>query len=121
MPAVKTFREETSLEQRITQGRHLEQKYPNRIPVIVEPGTSKTNQLPALDKRKFLVPADLTISQLVYIIRRRVRLGESDAIFIYVNNTLPPASALVSAVRKEHGEAQSGFLFITYQGEETFG
>ena len=73
-----------------------------------------------IDKKKYLVPADLTVGQFVYVIRKRIRLSPEKAIFIFVNGVLPPTAALMSAVYEEHKDAD-GFLYIQYSGENTFG
>jgi len=39
---------------------------------------------------RFLVPADLTVGQFVYVIRKRIKLSPEKAIFIFVKNVLPP-------------------------------
>jgi len=66
------------------------------------------------------VPSDLTMGQFVYVIRKRIKLNPDAAIFIFVNNTLPPASAMMSSIYKEHKD-EDGFLYVTYSGESTFG
>jgi len=43
---------------------------------------------------RYLVPADLTIGQLVYVIRKRIKLSAEKAIFIFVDNVLPPTGEL---------------------------
>ena len=48
------------------------ERYPDRIPVIVERGG--TSLLPLIDKNKFLVPTDLTAYHFNYIIRKRMSL-----------------------------------------------
>lgn len=40
--------------------------------------------------RRYLVPADLTVGQFVYVIRKRIKLSSEKAIFIFVKNVLPP-------------------------------
>lgn len=66
----------------------LREKYPNRFPVIVEKN-KKCQNLQDIDKKKFLVPEDLTVGQFVYIIRKRIKLEPSEALYLYCNNTLP--------------------------------
>ena len=36
------------------------------------------------------MPADLTVGQFVYVIRKRIKLSPEKAIFIFINNILPP-------------------------------
>jgi len=88
------------------------------VPVIVE--RAEKSDAPTLDKKKYLVPADLTVGQFVYVIRKRIKLSAEKAIFIFVNNVLPPTAALMSAVYEEHKD-EDGFLYVTYSGENTFG
>ncbi|EWM23068.1 autophagy protein, partial [Nannochloropsis gaditana] len=63
-------------------------KYPDRIPVICE--KADRSEIPDIDKKKYLVPADLTVGQFTYVIRKRIRLPPEKAIFIFVNNYIPP-------------------------------
>lgn len=42
------------------------------------------------------------------------------AIFIFVDEVLPPTAALMSSIYEEHKD-EDGFLYITYSGENTFG
>lgn len=43
-----------------------------------------------LDIYRYLVPADLTVGQFVYVVRKRIKLSPEKAIFIFVKNILPP-------------------------------
>jgi len=88
------------------------------VPVIVE--RAEKSDIPVLDKKKYLVPADLTVGQFVYVIRKRIKLNAEKAIFIFVNNVLPPTAALMNAIYEEHKD-EDGFLYVTYSGENTFG
>ena len=71
-------------------------KYPNRVPVIVEKAPKA--RLGDLDKKKYLVPSDLTVSQFYFLIRKRISLRPEDALFFFVNNTFPPTSATMGAL-----------------------
>lgn len=73
-------------------------KHPDRIPVIVDRRVGDSS-LPEIDKKKFLVPSDLTIGQLMYVIRKRIKLAPEQAIFLFVaTGTLPPSGATLQAV-----------------------
>ena len=45
---------------------------------------------------------DLTVGQFVYVIRKRIKLSAQKAIFIFVDDILPPTAALMSSIYEEH-------------------
>jgi GABA(A) receptor-associated protein len=127
----------------------MREKYQDRIPVIVEKASG--GDIPDIDKKKYLVPTDLTgekiqaflpfrllnicachfsyesltmilcaVGQFVHVIRKRIKLTPEKAIFIFVNNVLPPNPALMSTIYEEQKD-EDGFLYVTYNGESTFG
>ena len=100
-------------------------------------------------KYRYLVPADLTVGQFVYVVRKRIKLNAEKAIFIFVKNILPPTgefcfarlhllavvfkftlldmnfflttpASMMSAIYEENKD-EDGFLYMTYSGENTFG
>ena len=71
------------------------------------------SDIATIDKKKYLVPADLTVGQFVYVIRKRIKLSPEKAIFIFVDEVLPPTAALMSSIYEEH-RCEDGFLYITY-------
>lgn len=71
------------------------------------------SDIATIDKKKYLVPADLTVGQFVYVIRKRIKLSPEKAIFIFVDEVLPPTAALMSSIYDEHKD-EDGFLYITY-------
>jgi len=115
MPAFKT---EHPLERRKSEAERIRAKYPDRIPVICE--KADRSDIPDIDKKKYLVPADLTVGQFIYVIRKRIKLPPERAIFIFVNNVIPPTASLMSTIYEEQKDEDS-FLYITYSGENTFG
>jgi len=112
------FKDQHSLDKRIAESTRIRSKYPDRIPVIAE--KSDKSDIPDIDKKKYLVPADLTMGQFLYVIRKRIKLSPDAAIFLFVNNAMPPAAALMAQIYKESAD-QDGFLYVTYSGESTFG
>ena len=66
------------------------------------------------------IPPVTARPQFVYVIRKRISIPSDKAIFIFVNNTLPPTSALMSSVYESHKD-EDGFMYMMYSGENTFG
>jgi len=116
--AKSSFKHEHPLEKRQAEAARIRDKYPDRIPVIVE--KAEKSDILDIDKKKYLVPADLTVGQFVYVIRKRIKLSSEKAIFIFVKNVLPPTAAMMSSIYDEHKD-EDGFLYFTYSGENTFG
>ncbi|KAG4074712.1 hypothetical protein HA402_008810 [Bradysia odoriphaga] len=95
-------------------------KFPTKLPIIVE-RYYKEVELPHLNKRKFLVPQELTMSQFVCIIRNRMKIGQSKALFLLVNNrSMISLSRTIAEIYSEHLH-DDGFLYVTYTSQEVFG
>lgn len=118
LPGKSIWLSRIELEKRSAEAARIREKYPDRIPVIVE--KAEKSDIPNIDKKKYLVPADLTVGQFVYVIRKRIKLSAEKAIFIFIDNVLPPTGAIMSAIYDEKKDVD-GFLYVTYSGENTFG
>lgn len=97
----------------------LRAKYPGRVPIFVKK-SNNARDIPNIPKSKFLAPSNLSVGQFIYIIRRQISLPPEKALFIFVNNTLPTSSALLSELYATH-KSPDGALHITYTSESTFG
>lgn len=107
-----------STEKRKSEAERIRAKYPDRVPVICE--KADRSDIPDIDKKKYLVPADLTVGQFHYVIRKRIKLAPEKALFLFCSNSIPPNAALMSTVYEEQKD-EDGFLYIQYSGESTFG
>ena len=105
---------------RVEESRRIREKFPGRCPVIVEKSKRSNNDIPKVDKNKFLVPMDLTLGQFIYVIRKRLVLPPEKALFIFINNTLPGTGALMRELYTQYADLD-GFLYVQYGGENTFG
>ena len=114
-----TYKKQHTFEDRQSEGIRITQRYPDRIPIIVEREPS-AKSLPELDKHKYLVPRDLTVGQFIYVIRKRMRLSPEQGLFMFVNNTIPPTNQLIGELYDNHVDPDL-FLYITYCGEAVFG
>ncbi|CAK1593944.1 unnamed protein product [Parnassius mnemosyne] len=98
----------------------IKSKFPTKIPLIVE-RYHKERNLPTLDKTKFLVPEDITMSQFLVIIRNRIKIKPNQALYLIINNRSMLSMSLTMAQAYEHYGDEDGFLYITYASQEVFG
>lgn len=112
------YKEDYPFEKRKAEGEKIRRKYPDRVPVIVEKAP-KAN-IGDLDKKKYLVPSDLTVGQFYFLIRKRIHLRPEEALFFFVNDAIPPTSATMGSLYQDHLE-DDFFLYIAYSDENVYG
>lgn len=100
--------------------KKIMEKYPDRVPVYVS--RSKNDKtLPDINNNKFIVPDNITVSDLITIIRKRIKIGSETSIFIFVNKkTIPSGSDTMGSLYEEH-KNEDEMLMIEYCGENVFG
>lgn len=111
------FKRNYTEEVRKTESCRILTKYPDRIPVIAE---VQGDRLPPLEKKKYLVPAELTVGQFMFVLRKRIVLQPDQAIFLFCDSKVPPATMMMSQLYAESCEPD-GFLYLAVTGENTFG
>jgi hypothetical protein len=78
-----------------------------------------------VDKKKFLVETDATVSLLSNVIRQRIQLEQHQALFIFINKSIPSPMDIVGNIyqreERREGELFDGFLYVQYYEENTFG
>lgn len=114
----ESFRKKYSLITRSSESERIMEKYPDRRPIIVE--KSINSDIPEIDKKKYLVPTDLTVGQFIYVIRKRINIDASKAVYLFVNNVLPPTASTIRSLYEKHKD-EDGFLYFVYSAENTFG
>ena len=114
------YKDEFDIDARKKESERIKIKFPTRVPIICD--RSKTcKDAPIIEKKKFLVPTDMTISNFMFIIRQKMKLEQEKSIFLFVgDNNMVTTSKLISEVYEEYGD-EDGFLYISYGMESTFG
>lgn len=121
-----SFKDQYSFEERLKESTRIKSKYPDRIPIIVEISNpkfslfSKQEDLKPLEKKKYLVPNNLSIGEFQHIIRQKLKVDQTKAIFLFVNNTIPPTSELLSVIHDKFHDID-GFTYCFLSFESTFG
>lgn len=115
---MQDYKTRVPFDQRQSECKRIICKYPDRVPIIVS--RCKNCKLNDIDKEKYLVPIDMNLGQFIYVIRKRIQLESSEALFIMVNNSLQPSNKLLQEIY-ENLKDDDGFLYIQYSSENTFG
>lgn len=111
------FDSEYTFDERKSEADRIIQKYPDRIPIIVEPSSVCKIEI---DKKKYLVPKDLSMGQFLFVIRKRLKLPSEKALFVFVESGIAPSSASLSTLYHHHA-SPDGFLKMTFSEENVFG
>ena len=112
------FKDRHLFHKRLEESTRILKKYPNRIPVICE---CAGGDIPDIDRKKYLVPSDLSMAQFLYIIRKRIKISPEKSIYLFVDGSVIVAGTqLIGKVYDEHKDLD-GFLYTCYSGENTFG
>jgi len=115
------FKSKFTLEARKAEAVKIMSKHPDRIPVICEKSPQCSVQIPDIDKIKFLTPKEMVFGQFVFVVRKRIQIKPSQAIFLFINNTILPHSGDTMTNVYEKYVDSDGFLYCKYSGENTFG
>ncbi|KAL6190767.1 hypothetical protein ACLB2K_037161 [Fragaria x ananassa] len=118
MGKITSFKQEFSFDERLEESKNIIGKYPDRVPVIIE-RYSRTD-LPEMEKKKYLVPRDMSVGQFIHILSSRLQLTPGKALFVFVKNTLPQTASHMDSIFETYKE-DDGFLYMCYSSEKTFG
>jgi GABA(A) receptor-associated protein len=112
------FKTQYTFETRVEEARRIITKHPDRRPVICE--KSKNTDLPAIDKKKYLVPYDLSIAQFMYFVRKRMSLKPEESLFLFINGKIMSSNMSIGKVYDLEKD-KDGFLYMLYTKENAFG
>lgn len=116
----KPFKMRHSLPLRQQESSDIMQKFRSKLPIIVEKADSEKN-LPDLDRTKFIVPDDMSMTQFIGIVRSRLSLKHTQAFYLLVRNRcLTSMSQTMAEVYWGYKDVD-GFLYMTYAAQEMYG
>ncbi|XP_066594610.1 microtubule-associated proteins 1A/1B light chain 3A-like [Prorops nasuta] len=116
----KRYKEKRPFAMRVAEVNAVREKYPDRIPIIVERYTGE-KYLPIMGKIKFLVPDFLSVAELTRIIRLKLQLHPNQAIFLLVNQRCMASGSMTLAQLYQQEKDEDGYLYILFASQETFG
>jgi GABA(A) receptor-associated protein len=95
------------------------QKYPDRICIYLSKLES-CKTVKELDKHKYLIHNTMIASEFIFMIRQKLVLDSSQALFFYTNNMIVNGNILLSNIYNKY-KHEDGFLYMYYCSENTFG
>ena len=112
--------ENRDVQQRRQNCEKIRHQFPDKIPIICE--KDPKSKIRDIDKTKYLVPNDLTVSQFSMMIRKRIEIPQEAAFYLLVNgkNSIT-GDALLSEIYEKYKDPSDGFLYIAYASELTWG
>lgn len=116
------FQKKYNFTERSEESRRVREKYPTKIPIICELHSKDTNHkhYSMLDKSKYLVSEELTLAQFMQVIRKKISMEQSVAIFLFIKGRMYPSSTPMNILYSQCKDLD-GFLYIQYGFENVFG
>jgi GABA(A) receptor-associated protein len=109
-----------SFEDRLKEASEIIKKYPDKIPVIVEPISQNNDNTSNLDRNKFLCPKDINIGHFLSILRNRLNLKATQSVYLFINNKTPSNNMQMGDIYLNYCDKDK-FLKIKYGLENFFG
>ncbi|GKT36288.1 putative multi-domain containing protein [Aduncisulcus paluster] len=106
-------------EDRLEEARGVRERFPDRIPIIIEKDKRAT-ELPELDRFKFLFPSHFFVVQLLYVLKERLHLPQTDAFYLFINDQAPTNSQTLQSLY-DNNKNEDGFLYMKYSSQAAFG
>lgn len=118
---VGRYKEIYSFEERKKEANRVINKYPDRLPIIVEYSKDFSEKHKKMYKQRYLVFKDHNIGIFINVIRKEIDLSPDKALFILVQNkTLARLGDTVGEVYDKHKD-DDDILYIQIALESTFG
>ena len=89
---------------------NLIKNYPDCVPVIIRKSLND-KILQDIDKERYLIPKNLSVESLLFIIRKKLKINLE--IFMFVNDLSIPTNITIGDVYNKN-KNEDGFLYITY-------
>lgn len=110
--------EEAPFTKRKEECDRVRNMHPSRVPCIVQ--TRESTEERKLSRRKYLVPTELRSTELLYVLRKHLKIGPHEALFLFCGNRTLGADTVLGDIYKK-SKSMDGFLYVDYAFENTFG
>ena len=114
------FKREKNLDERRALFNNIMQSHPTKIPIICE--RYYKSPLNDLEKTKYLIPSEYTVSHFMIIIRTKIHLSEEEAFFIFAKEKYTlTGNTNMKEIYDKYKDKEDGFLYLIYASKEIWG
>ena len=100
-------------EERKNECKSIKIHYPDKIPIICE--RDPKSNLPDLNKKKWLVPSNLTVDQFNFMIKKKMGLGYDDLVYLIINGKdFISGDYRISEIYDKYKDYQDDLLYLAY-------
>jgi hypothetical protein len=101
------------------QSFRLIKRFPDKYPVIIDRASRRE---PTLDKNKYLVNSHSTVSELMYLLRKKLKVSPTQAVFFFLGNSMVSGNMTIAQLNHASNlKYNDGFTYLFYSLENTFG
>lgn len=95
-------------------------KYEDRLPILVY--KDPNSNLPDISKKKYLVPHNFSVGNLLVTVRSKIDLPNYKTLFLITQegNYVPTLTETMAELYQKY-QSEDGFLNFYYRGENSFG
>ena len=113
------YQKAKSLEERKAEFQNVMHSNPGKIAIICE--KDPKSKIVNIEKSKFLISSDVSLSQFSLMIRKRLKLGKEEALFFLVNGKKSLTGDDTMQEVYDKYKQEDGFLYIAYASELIWG
>lgn len=115
-----SFRMKYTYDNRETESNRILAKHKGKIPVVIE--KNEKSNVPELDKYVHIIAENITIAQILLLIRKKVKLQSSDSLFLTIGNYeyIPGLNENLKDLYEKYKDPD-GFLYLMYSKLEAHG
>lgn len=113
---MQRFQDQYSLVARKDENFKIRKKYPRSIPIILWIDEKKDNY-----RKKYLVPSDLTMAQLMLYFRKQETIVSHEGMYIMINDQMIPRMSITLGELDTQVMSEDGFMYVSLFKESVFG
>ena len=109
-------KENKDVNKRKEMSEKLRKQFPDKIPIICE--KDPKSKMKEIEKTKYLIPKDLTVSQFSLLLRKKVELNPEEAFYLIVKEKYSIVGEnRIEDIYEKYANEEDGFLYIVYSEE----